>query len=149
MLFYSDATDYDVEEVSRWHKGSTCSSLRDVFVGSQPLFPPCQPNLPPGISTWGAYPYVVRVLCAVGMDWKLIRYTNFSWRAVVWANFVCCLVYHFGRGVDGDYLNVHFNELDFLPLFTLKILHCGIICHAVYACLRALRYMSQHKQMYL
>ena len=55
----SDDTGYDEEKVSRWYRGSTCSRFRDVFVGSRALFPPCQPNLPPGVPTWGEFPFTV------------------------------------------------------------------------------------------
>ena len=55
----SDDTGYDDEKVSRWYMGSTCSRFRDVFVGSRALFPPCQPNLPPGVPTWGEFPFTV------------------------------------------------------------------------------------------
>lgn len=38
---------------------SPCSALSEKFVGSEPLFPPCQPSVPPGVAKWGKYPYIV------------------------------------------------------------------------------------------
>ena len=41
---------------------SPCSTLREQFVGSDPLFPPCRPSVPAGVAKWGKYPYLVSML---------------------------------------------------------------------------------------
>ena len=41
---------------------SPCSTLREQFVGRDPLFPPCNHSVPEGIAKWGKYPYVVSML---------------------------------------------------------------------------------------
>ena len=47
---------------------SPCSTLKDEFVGSDPLFPPCHPSVPPGVPKWGKYPYIVSI--SNGRSWK-------------------------------------------------------------------------------
>ncbi|KAK7102532.1 uncharacterized protein [Littorina saxatilis] len=58
VIYESVVSEYDVGEVSRWYRSSQCSGLQNVFVGDQPLYPPCQPDTPPGIPTLGRYPFV-------------------------------------------------------------------------------------------
>ncbi|XP_076455667.1 carbohydrate sulfotransferase 15-like [Babylonia areolata] len=48
----------DLQEVWSWYQGSACSGREKEVVGDQPFFPPCAPGLPPGVASWGHFPYV-------------------------------------------------------------------------------------------